>query len=174
MRSLGIDVSTSATGIVLLDSGGGLVHEQSISFPKLKGIQRSRAIVTEVMQVTSSMMVPDDKIVLEGYSLNMKNAASVIPLVEIGALLRFMLQLDGLGWYDPRAGELKEFVTGKGNSPKSVIMMWVLKRWGHTSIDDNTADAYGCAMMGLTKFEQMPGMTKRQKEIAAAQVLRCN
>ena len=59
-----------------------------------------------------------DRIVMEGYSLNMKHASSVIPLVELGGLLRFMLHLDGFKWYDPRATEVKKFVTGKGNSPK--------------------------------------------------------
>ena len=73
------------------------------------------------------------KIVIEGYSLNTKNASSIIPLVELGALMRFMLKVEGCVWFDPRASEVKKFATGKGNSPKDVVMMHVFKRWGYES-----------------------------------------
>ena len=39
----------------------------------------------------SCMSRMPDKIVLEGYSLNLQHASSVVPLVELGGLLRFML-----------------------------------------------------------------------------------
>ena len=109
-----------------------------------------------------------DRIVLEGYSLNMKNASSVVPLVELGGLMRFMLHLDGHVWYDPRATEVKKFATGKGNSPKEVVMMHVLKRWGHESKTNNTADAYVCAAMGLAHANRLAGVTLDMRALAGA------
>jgi crossover junction endodeoxyribonuclease RuvC len=113
-----------------------------------------------------------EKIVLEGYSLNMKKAASVIPLIEIGGLLRFLLHIDGLVWYDPTAPEVKKFTTGKGNSPKEVMMMYVLKRWDHVSIDNNTADAYACAAMGLAISNRLPSITAEMRAIVGKLELR--
>ena len=171
--ALGIDPSVSATGIVHLRGGLSveLLLEKDIKPPtKLKGISRQLYIVTEIMTLIH-MHLPD-VIVVEGYSLNMRNASSVVPLVELGGLLRAMMYLDGLKWNDPRAPELKKFVTGKGNSPKSEMMMHVLKRWGHTSKSDNTADAYGLACMGLCTLGQLPNPTKPMLEIAGALPLR--
>lgn len=164
MRSAGIDLSASATGLVMLDgtysSLPEVVLETEISFPKMTGVARTRAIVGEVMEALHEHK--PDKIVVEGYSLNLKNASSVIPLVEIGGLLRFCLQLDDLRWYDPRAPELKKFVVGSGNAAKDQMMMWVLKRWQHTSKTNNTADGYGLAAMGLALGGSLPGLTKDQ------------
>jgi crossover junction endodeoxyribonuclease RuvC len=105
-------------------------------------------------------------IVIEGYSLNMKNASSVVPLVEVGCAVRLMLYLDGLTWFDPRAPEVKKFATGKGNAPKDVVMMHVLKRWGHESKTNNTADAYVCAAMGLAASDQLPGTNAEMRAVA--------
>ena len=176
MKSLGIDLSTSASGLVLLQDTATkfpqLLHEQSLSFPKLKGIAKYKEIVTTIMMLIHAHN--PDTIVLEGYSLNMKNAASVIPLVEIGGLLRFMMHIDGLSWYDPTAGEVKKFTTGKGNAAKEIMMMWVLKRWNHTSIDNNTADAFACAAMGLSIPNKLPGLDKIMRGVVGNLVLRCD
>jgi crossover junction endodeoxyribonuclease RuvC len=167
LLSLGIDLSTSATGLVLLESNGtkvpALRHEQCLAYPKLKGIERNKAICTSIMTLIHKHH--PEKIVLEGYSLNMRKASSVIPLVEIGGLVRFLMHIDGLEWYDPTAPEVKKFATGKGNATKEVVMMWVLKRWEHTSIDNNTADAYVCAAMGLSINNLLPGMTMDMRAI---------
>lgn len=174
-RALGLDLSVSATGVVLLESNGQarprlLIEDELKPASKLKGIARQRALATEVMLLIQAHS--PDLIVVEGYSLNMKNAASVVPLIELGGIVRLMLHIDGLSWFDPRAGELKKFVTGKGNSPKDVVMMHVLKRWGHESISNNTADAYGLACMGLARTESLPGITKDMAKIAADMTLK--
>jgi len=169
LRSLGIDLSTVATGLVLLreHSPQPLVEmETEIKRPKLTGWEQKAAIVQAVLEAVHTFK--PDRIVMEGYSLNMKNATSVVPLVELGGLLRFMLHLDGFSWYDPRANQIKEFATGKGNSPKSVVMMHVLKRWQHESMTDNTGDAYVCAAMGLAQANRLAGVTMRMREITGS------
>ena len=176
MTSLGIDPSATATGLVLLAASGGpvpeLIPEHEIKPKDMTGVQRSRFIVTGIME-TIHQHKPD-KVVMEGYSLNMKNKSSVIPLVELGGLIRFMLMIDGIGWYDPRASELKEFVSGKGNTPKDKMMMHVLKRWQHESETNNTADAYGLACIGLASANRLPGINQRMRAIAGGLPLRCN
>jgi crossover junction endodeoxyribonuclease RuvC len=115
-----------------------------------------------------------DVIVIEGYSLHTGHASSIVPIVELGGVLRLMMMLDGLTWLDPRATALKKFVTGKGTAQKDQMMMWVLKRWGHMSISNNTADAYGLACMGLASVNRLHGITKEMLAIAAQLPLRCN
>lgn len=170
MISIGVDLSTSATGLVDLegfaDTKPVVRHESVIAFPDLHGIDRQRAIVEVIVRYVAAH--EPGRLVIEGYSLNMKNASSVVPLVEVGGLLRFMLWNDGRKWLDPRAGEVKKFVTGKGTTPKSHMMMEVLHRWGHKSKDNNTADAYGCAAIGLAHANALAGVTLDQRKIAGA------
>jgi len=175
MKSLGIDLSTTATGLVILQAVEGqwfCVLECGVKAKKERGMARNRAIVTEIMETIVAHK--PQRIVMEGYGLNTKHASSIIPLVELGGLLRFMLHLDGLSWLDPRPSELKKFATGKGNSPKDVVMMHVLKRWGHASLSNNTADAFVCAAIGLAHAGLPIGATKEMREIAAQMELQCS
>lgn len=173
--SLGIDPSATATGLVMLAANGtgkpDVLLEEEIKTGDMRGVERSRFIVTRIMEEITERQ--PDRIVLEGYSLG-RNANATIPLVELGGLLRFMLVIDGLKWYEPKASELKQFVSGKGNAAKAQMMMWVLKRWGHTSLSDNTADAYGLAALGLAISNKLPGLTQEQRMIAGKQKIRCN
>lgn len=175
LLSMGIDPSTSATGIVLLkeqEVSPLLILEHEVKPKDISGMTRNQMIVTAVMEIVHQFH--PDKIVIEGYSLNLKNASSVVPLVELGGLLRFMLYLDGLSWYDPRASEVKQFVTGKGNSPKEVVMMNVFKRWGFEAKTNNTADAYVCAAMGLAQANRLQGVNLDMRKIAGAMISRSN
>ena len=103
---------------------------------------------------------------IEGYSLNLQNKSSIIPLVELGGILRFCMVLDGLTWYEVKASQVKQFATGSGNSKKAQVMMNVLKRWGHESKSDNTADAYVLAAIGLGSANLLKGLTQVQYGIA--------
>jgi crossover junction endodeoxyribonuclease RuvC len=168
ITSMGIDVSATATGLLILKETGE--NHPEVMFveevtPKTTGMIRAREIVTRIMEIIH--VTKPDKIVVEGYSLG-KNMNSTIPLVEIGGLLRFMLHLDGLPWFDPRASEVKKFATGKGNAPKDVVMMWVLKRWGYTSETNNIADAYVLAAMGLAQANRLPGITKEMRALVGS------
>lgn len=173
--SMGIDPSATATGIVVLRENGtatpDLLAEFEIKTGDMRGVERTRFIVTKVMETIHEFQ--PDRIVIEGYSLG-KNPNSTIPLVELGGLLRFMLVLDGFKWYDPSASELKKFVTGKGGSPKDHMMMYVLKRWEHTPISNNTADAYGLAAIGLAISNRLPGITKEMRGVVGKLAIRCN
>lgn len=176
--SLGIDPSTRATGLVMLrgEKTAGppeLILETVVKVKDaIKGFDRYVAIITQIIELIETHA--PDRIVIEGYSLNMKNASSVVPLVELGGLLRFMLYNDGHKWLDPRAPELKKFVTGKGTSPKDAVMMHVLKRWGHESKSNDTADAYGLACMGLLHAGALHGATQEQLGIIGTLSLKCN
>lgn len=176
--ALGIDLSTVSTGLVLLRESheadmADLVFDELVKVPvKVKGIQRYIAVVTHIMERIEEHK--PDRIVVEGYSLNMKHASSVIPLVELGGMLRFMLHLDGLSWLDPRATELKKFVTGKGTSKKEEVMLHVFKRWEYSAANSDLADAYVLACMGLLHIGALKKSTNQQREIIGTLPLKCN
>lgn len=168
MISLGIDASPTATGLVLLQSVAVVecIYEAELS--KLPGhpvgVARAREIAGLVMGVIHRWK--PDIIVIEGYGLNLKHASSIIPIVELGGILRLCMHLDGLTWFDPTPPDLKKFVTGKGNSAKDQVMMYVLKRWGHTSKTNNTADAYALAAMGLAHEGGLPKSNQLMQSVA--------
>jgi len=167
--SLGIDLSTSATGLVILeahdDAPPQVLFDQEVNPPKgLLGMAAKKAIVTEVM-LTIHAWKPTI-ICLEGYSLNLKNKSSIVPLIEIGGILRFLMHLDGFAWLAPTAGELKKFATGSGNSPKDVVMMHVFKRFGYEARTNNLADAFACAAIGLSTLQAIPGVNQEMRKVA--------
>ena len=166
LTSMGIDLSTKATGLVLLEErakGPPFVLVESEIKAAGSGWGQKGAMVHQIMESVIAHL--PGKIVIEGYSLNLQHASSVVPLVELGGLLRFMLYSDGLKWLDPRASEVKKFVTGKGNMSKDQVMMYVLKRWGHVSMTNNTADAFVCAAMGLAHASRLDGVTLDMRAI---------
>lgn len=175
ITSLGLDLSATASGLLLLKENGTkeplVMLEREIKPGTMRGATRMQKIATVVMETIHEHK--PDKIVVEGYSLG-KNANSTIPLVEIGGLVRFLMFLDGLSWFDPRASQVKKFATGSGSASKDQVMMWVLKRWGHTSMSNNTADAYTLAAMGLAQANRLPGITQPMRAIAGDMPLRKN
>jgi len=176
VKSMGIDLSSAATGIVVLSQthtqSPVCLYESEVLINDVKGVKKQRAICVTIMTLINAWR--PDKIVLEGYSLNLQNKSSIIPLVELGGLLRFCLHLDGQTWYEVKASQVKQFATGSGNAKKAQVMMHVLKRWGHESKTDNTADAYVCAALGLATSNQLPGITQDMRAIAGKQSLKTN
>lgn len=174
IRAMGVDPSTKSTGVVILDSNGtkspNVPFQACFKHPDERGMRRYRELATKVMQ-TYYHFKPDI-LVIEGYSLNMKHSSSVVPLVELGAVIRFLLNLDGIQWFDPRATEVKQFVTGKGNSPKDKMMMFVLKNWSFESENNDIADAYACAIMGLAIRNRVPSLTQGQRAVAGKLAIR--
>ena len=50
-------------------------------------------------------------------------------------------------------GELKKFITGKGQAKKDLILLNVFKRWGVEFDNSDLADAYGLSRMALEDFQ---------------------
>ena len=165
--SLGIDLSLNATGLVLLDGHADGAHCIWAKEVKIvgEGIKRKHDIVEKIIEEVDAWA--PDRIVIEGYSMG-KNMNSTIPLAEVGGLLRHALWAGDHSWLDPNAPQVKKFATGKGNAPKDVVMMHVLKRWGYESATNNIADAFVCAALGLAHANRLKGVTLDQRTIAGA------
>lgn len=140
---LGIDPSTK-TGFAFLN-GLGYQHTGLITFPKLKGMARVHAIVSEVKEVV--LKEKPKLVMIEGYGY--ANAHSLALLVEIGGAIRHLLWEMGVPYLEIPPNNLKQYTTGSGATKKDLMLLEVFKRWGEEIKDDNIADAYALAKMGV-------------------------
>jgi len=67
---------------------------------------------------------------------------------------------------------LKKFIVGRGSTPKnpipkSCIVKEILKRFGHDTFDDNSADAIGLAYIGRALVGEWEPTTDAQREVVA-------
>jgi Holliday junction resolvasome RuvABC endonuclease subunit len=109
-----------------------------------------------------------ERVVIEGYGLSWKHASSVIPMVEVGTVLRYFLKQLGYGYLEPTPNELKKAVTGNGNTAKSKMILHVFKRWGYEAKDDNRADAFGLGAIGLAHGGKLNNPTVAMREVVGA------
>lgn len=151
IRTMGLDVATH-TGLVVLDEGPKLLHEEELYFPKLRGVERCGAMAKSLM-VTLDKFKPD-MVLFEGYAYAAKGAPIV--QAEITGVLKYFLTQLKYEFVEVAPSLLKRFVTGRGNAGKDEMMMHVFKRWKHESKSNNTADAYGLAAFGLGLHATIP------------------
>lgn len=168
-RVLGIDPSQSKTGLVVLEATGKvtkptLLH-MSLCKPKaaVKGHDRQSAHASDMIDLLNKFR--PELVVIEGYGLNFAHKSSVVPLVELGGLLRYFLRQYEYPYLCPPPGSHKEFITGKGNATKVKIIEVVKKRWDLTAATDDEADAFGLAFIGLAYLGGISGLSQREREI---------
>lgn len=168
MHSMGIDASVQSTGVIVLKAETDchvpqVVCEKIIKHPKLKGHERQSAICSDLIDLWNKFR--PDEIVIEGYGLNFKHATSVVPLVELGGLIRYFLRQYDYSYVNPSPSEVKKFATGKGVGDKKVIMGFVEKRWAFKALNNDTADAFVLAMMGVARANLLLGLSQDEREI---------
>lgn len=144
MRVLGLDVSTR-TGVAVVDSSKKVIHEELLHHKALSGWPRVDAIADGVISTINEY--EPTLVVIEGYGY--ANAHTLVPLVEIGTLIRYFLWQNSVLFVEIPPTSLKLFVCGKGNAKKENMLLEVYKHWGITAKNNDTADAIGLAMFGL-------------------------
>lgn len=166
---LGIDPSPAKTGLVVLQATDKVavpvLRHMSLCRPKpkVKGHDRQSAHASDVIDLLNEFRPA--LVVIEGYGLNFAHKSSVVPLVELGGLLRYFLRQYEYPYLCPPPGSHKEFITGKGNATKSKIIEVSKSRWGLEAASDDEADAYGLAFIGLAYLGAITGLTQREREI---------
>jgi Holliday junction resolvasome RuvABC endonuclease subunit len=167
VKALGIDPSTTATGLVVLQShvdGPKVLFEDTVVCLEPKKLERCSAIAEHMMEVLRQFT--PERVVIEGYGLNFRHPSSVIPLVEIGTVLRYFLLQLGYPYLEPTPGELKKAVLGKGTGKKQQMMLQIYKRWRYEAKDDNRADAFALAAIGLAHCGQLASSTAGMNLVA--------
>jgi crossover junction endodeoxyribonuclease RuvC len=156
LRIVGVDASLTATGICVIDQDGVVTVQRVKSKPTPKGdkaamLTRLERIVAEVRAV---VRVPVDEprdiriaAAIEGPSYGSTGAA-VHDIAGVWWLTyRMLVDLADAAVVIPPA-TLKQYVTGKGNAAKDLVLMSIVRQ--HEDVapaDNNEADALGLAAM---------------------------
>lgn len=162
---LGIDPSLTCTSIVALRGDEHRIHRIETDPKRFSSPQHRLAYMRRLLEAVLDEHWPVKLVAIEGYAFGSRTAQHSI--AEWGGLLRYTLWLQDFAFVEVPPATLKSFVTGKGNSEKSLMLREVFRKWVFEAFDDNDADAYCCA-----RFAQMllAPASKAQQALAATYV----
>lgn len=159
---LGLDLSLTGTGIIVLASNGSVVHSETLK-NSLTGNARLCYIRDKIKDVLEDC-VPS-KVCIENYAMGISTGQS-FSIGELGGIVRVLLFEQGYEYTLVSPTQLKKFITGKGVAEKDVIMLSVYKNFGYEPKDNNVADAFGLAKIAAVLAENnTEGLMAYQKEI---------
>lgn len=162
--AVGLDLSLTGTGIVVLDHDGNVVQQRVVGY-ELLATATEREIVERYMYHASEVVdsikrLPErPRVAIEGYAFSKdpKRSSSITKLAELRGVVKsqlwlvFQLVADIL-----TVGEVRRSVLGSGNFPKAGVID-VLHRRGLVFGDQNIADAYVVAEGLRRRASQLKG-----------------
>ena len=135
-----------------------------IETKKLEGLERMDHILMSLKDGICLDCDPNKTlIVIEDFSFASKGA-SLFQIAGLGYLIRHWFWKHGYDILLVPPTVLKKFVTGAGNSDKSVMLMKILKNWNLEILDDNIGDAYGLSRIGRAILEWDTDLLAFQKD----------
>ena len=175
MIIVGLDLSLAKTGFVALNEYGDVLTSELIkSKPSgAKPIDETRRILKiaeEIVKKIDEHTFPEDPqlVVIEGLAFMARNSTALVQLSGLNYLVRILLNEFKWPFIIVAPTSLKKFITQKGNSDKSLMMMTVFKDYGFESMDDNVCDAYSLAACGLALMGiPLHKLTKPQQDVVA-------
>ncbi len=139
---IGIDASLTGAGVAVVKDGEFIASYRIV--PKNKGVERLIEVETRIVDILRRH--EPDLICLEDYAHSKSGKAH--QMGELGGVLRVLFHKSELPWIVIGIGQLKKFVTGKGNGKKDLVLMNVFKKWGLQFGNSDEADAFGLAKIG--------------------------
>ncbi len=158
---LGLDLSLTGTGIVVLNKDSEVVYAKTVK-NDLTGPARLVFIRNEIASVLEDCT--PTKVCIENYAMGIRSGQS-FSIGELGGVVRTLLYQHGYEFLLASPTQLKKFITGKGVAEKDVIMLSVYKNFGYEPKDNNIADAYGLAKIALHTDIGIEGLLSYQKEV---------
>lgn len=174
IKVVGIDQSTSATGLVALlgsKTSLKLADEHLLKLPnKMSKASRYEKQFFMLSGIETFLTKHDDAVLvaIEDYGINLRRPGSIIPLAELGGVIRYYLHAGGRRYIDPKPTHVKQFITGKGSGDKKPMIAAVKKKWGYDPGDDNMVDAFALALMALAMKANFMGLTAEQRAVVGS------
>lgn len=146
---LGIDQSLSCTSLCLFDA-------QTLELKQIKPLYMGVPRITEIYDIFDEFLKENGSrltgAAIEGYAYSAKGA--VFNLGELGGVLRLALSKHGIPTIEVPPTFLKKTITGKGNSPKNVMIKELYKKYDVDVNDDNDGDAIALAIVAKHFFDE--------------------
>ena len=151
MKTLGLDLSLTATGICLLEDGNVVLLDTIKSKPSGKTpteeLTRLQKIVSDIEDVVVDHE-DIDVVCIEGLAFMARNTTALVQLSGLNYLVRNMLHEYRKRFVIVQPTSLKKFATGSGASPKDVVILSTYKRFEQTILDNNQCDSFVLAKIG--------------------------
>ena len=148
-RSIGLDLSLTKTGVVVLEKDKILYKEIIKSTPTgdrpLDEVIRIAMIAGEVSKVVETYN--PEVAVIENLAF-LARGTSLTQLAGLSYMVRLDLVTRGIPFVLVAPTSLKKFVTGSGKCEKDHMILEAYKKFGVEGIDNNVADALFLAQIG--------------------------
>lgn len=177
MKSVGLDLSITGTGIAIINNGKKIYSTVIKSKPAgdrpIDELKRVRNIVDTIEEsVRRHLPGSPDIVVIENLAF-MAQGNTLTKLSGLNYLVRDMCYKNGWPFALIAPLTLKKFVTGIGKGDKDAMIAGIRERWGEVFLDDNEADAYALAQSGqsLLSKETNPSVsTKHVIQLISSQI----
>lgn len=162
----GLDISLSCTGLATIDKNGKISHSV-LSAPSLKEcsnrFDRYQALSNEIIKYLVDSKT--EYVLIEDYIVVPKNIETTRKLIELGSCVRKDLNDKKIKFITVTGSQLKKYATGKGNSPKDIMIKELYKQHGIDVNDNNVADAIFLSMMCKDVASEKPSSHKYKREV---------
>lgn len=166
---MGIDLSLTGTGLVILDGGKTVVNKIIKSKPPEEKthtteIERLLKIKAEIQKHISKYS--PDLALIEGLAFGARNTTALMQLAGLSYMVRETFVLRSIPFIVVAPTTLKKFIVGKGNATKDLMLLETFKRYGQSFLDNNICDAFALAQCGAAVKNQSPiKLSKPQQEV---------
>jgi len=140
MFYIGIDLSLTDTGIVVLDDNAKIVDQYSISTLSKDQIEKRHVIIKTSIKNIIEKFQPN-RINIEGLSFGSRGQ-SMLDLAGLHFVIRNFLYENNIFFEVIPPTTLKKFATGKGNVKKNLMLLYAYKTYGIEFQNDNICDAF--------------------------------
>ena len=165
-KSIGLDLSLTKTGVVILQKGKiiyrGLIKSKPVGDKPKDELQRivdiSLAVAVLIDQYSPSVAI------IENLAF-MAKGTSLTQLAGLSYLVRSKLAQKNIPFFLVAPTSLKKFVTGSGKGEKDAMMAFTLQRYGIMIPENNECDAFALAKIGEILLKPDKSIPSFQKEV---------
>lgn len=180
----GLDLSLRHSGIVIIDSEGGILHKESIM---VKVRKKNKVDIHEIVIKVNDIELEErinisnkdnklddmkriveikkriDKVLkmhsvtivsIEGYSMGSRKG-QIFNIAELGGLIKAMLYENNYPYHIIPPKSLKSYISGNGNAEKEDMQRAIQTRYFLSFEDNNEADAFGLAILVMELGEEI-------------------
>ena len=151
---VGLDLSLTGTGLIIIDSKANLIKEKVISSnSKDKDEDRIQQITRSIFKELFDCRTDIQDISIEGISYGSKGKG----FAELSGLfyysqIRLKEDFPHIDIKIVPPTSLKKYISGKGNVKKELVILNVYKKFGIEFDNSDLADAYSLARMSLDQY----------------------